>query len=429
MLNNQAAPFRPARLALIALAIIILLLQSGCWGSQETDEVAFVLSMGFDKGERDNLIVTFNIANPRAMTSSAPGGGAGGSGSITLVGSVEATAPVSALDLMNSATTRRLSLLHTKAYIFSEELARDGLAKWLTPLNRLPEFRETASVYIVRGKAKDFLKNNQPLLEISPSKQFELIAQISNFNSFFMPTQFYKFYEKTKIIGTESTLPIIGIHEGGLSSTKPGPTKGGNYEVGPYLAGEVPIEGKNITQFIGTAMFKRDKMIGTLNGTETRSFLLLLGQFNKATINLPDPIAGPEYFIGLKIKQGRSPEYHSKITTEGRVIIDINLFVEADIAAISSGINYENHNKTGILEKSLNQIIEKKANDLIEKCQENDTDILGFGNHIKKHFLTRREWEDFNWPERFKDVEVNIKAHTSIRRTGLQIKTTGSGAN
>jgi len=411
-----------SRIILILLTIILSLLQSGCWGSLETDQVAYVLSMGFDKGEKDNLIITFNIANPKSMAGTT---GGGSKEKVTLVGSVEATAPVSALDLMNTATTRRLSLLHTKAFIFSEELAREGLGKWLTPLSRLREFRETAHVYVVRGKASDFLNKDQPLLEVSPSKQFELIALISRLNGFFMPMQFYEFYGEIKSASIEPSLPLIGIHKGGLTTAKPGPLQGGKYEVGPYLAGEVPIEGKNITQFIGSAVFKKDKLIGELNGTDTRLLLLLRGKFHRATINLPDPIAGPEYFTGLELRQGRFPVYHTEITKDGKVIIDIDLYIEANIVAISSGINYEDVDKKHLFEKSIAQIIGSKCNELVKQCQEDyDSDIFAFGAYVKHHFLTGKEWEEFEWMERFKDAEVNIKAHTVIRRTGLQIKTT-----
>lgn len=408
----------------IALAIIFLAvpLLGGCWGATETDEVAYVLSMGFDKGTKDNLLVTFMVANPLATAGQAGGGGP--PREIALTTSVEAIAPASSLDLMNTATTRRLSLQHTKSYIFSEELAREGLGRWLAPLNRLNDLRETANVYIVKGKASEFMEKNKPLLEMSPSKQYELIARLPYINSFFLPVQFKDFYEQVKSASIEPSMPLVAIHEGELGTAALGPLRGGHYEVGPYTAGGVPIKGKNKAQFIGMGVFRRDRMVGELTGTETRAYLVIRGKFKNATINLPDPIAGKEQYIGLRVKQGRSPEHRTTILEDGTVVVDVNVFLEAEIVAIASGINYEDPDKKPLLEKALIQHVEKRCNEIVRRSQEEfNADIFGFGYIVKHHFLTQQQWKEFNWSERYPYAQVKVKVHAKIRRTGLQLKT------
>lgn len=217
-----------SRLTLVLICICITLIISGCWGKNETDEVAYIMAMGFDKGEKNNLIVTIEIANPRAVASAGAGQGGGKAEASTVVVSVEAIAPISSLDILNTATTRKLSLLHTKAYFFSDELAREGLGRWMTSLNRLRSFRETANVYIVRGKAREFIEKNQALLEIDPSKQYDLMHMIPEVNSYFVPMQFQEFYEETKLTSIQPNLPMVGLHEGGLTTAKPGPLQGGH---------------------------------------------------------------------------------------------------------------------------------------------------------------------------------------------------------
>lgn len=412
----------------ISLAIIFLtvaLLVSGCWGSRETDEMAYILSMGFDKGEKNNLVVTFTVANPKAVAGQTGGGGGGGGGDqIAFTGSVEAMAPVAAFDLMNTATTRWLSLQHTKDFIFSEELARDGLGDWLTTLNRYRQIRETANVFIVRGSARDFLEKNQPLLEVTPSKQYELIAKLPEVNSFFLPRQFHEFYEDAKTLAIQPTLPLAAIHKGALGTAKPGPLQGGTYAVGPYKAGEVPIAGKNVGQFIGTAVFRADKMVGELTGEETRYYLLLRGQFKNGIIGFPDPIAGYEKFIGLNMRQGRKPEVRTQILADGKVVIDVDIYLEPEMVSVTSGISYEEPDKKSILEQAVIQYFERNCNDLIRRCQEEfKSDILGFGNVVKHHFWTVSQWEEFGWQDKFPEAQINVKVHAKIRRTGLQLKT------
>ena len=52
---------------LLCLMIPLLLLIQGCWGSQETDETGYILLMGFDKGEKDILKVTYQMAIPHPV--------------------------------------------------------------------------------------------------------------------------------------------------------------------------------------------------------------------------------------------------------------------------------------------------------------------------------------------------------------------------
>lgn len=413
---------------LALLLIFIPLLTGGCWGRTETDEVAYVVAMGFDKGEKNNLIVTVQIANPRPIAGggqdSAAGNGNGTGHPSTVVRSVEGIAPISSLDILNTPTTRKLSLLHTKAYFFSDELAREGLGRWMTSLNRLREFRETANVYIVRGQAREFIEQNRPQLESNPAKQYELMNIISDVNSIFLPMQFQRFYEESKSVSIQPNLPLVGLHEGGLETAKPGPLQGGPYEIVPYKAGEAPIMGGQRGQFIGNAVFQGDKMVGEMDGSETRAYLLVRGEFRRATINFADPIAGPEYYVAVRIRQQKNPAIHTEITEDGEAKIDVDVYIEGNIVAISSGLEYETPENLSLLEQAINELFETNCRDLIQRSQQEfKADIFGFGFYMKHHFLFTEKWEDFAWLERYPNAQVNLKVHTKIRRTSLQQKT------
>ncbi|NLI11779.1 MAG: Ger(x)C family spore germination protein, partial [Peptococcaceae bacterium] len=249
--------------ALLALAFLLLTLP-GCWGSRETDEVAYVLVAGFDKGEKDNLVVTVNIANPRTIAGisggGGGGGGGGGDGASTMTLSLETYAPAAMLNLFNTVVDRQISLSHTRAFVFSEELAREGVGKWFLTFARYREVRGTAQVFVCRGKARDFIEKNNPALELNPTKQFELIASLSRSNGLYPSVQFENFYSDIKSITLEAAAPIVAVHEGGLESAKPGVSKGGDIALGKYIAGEVPVSGGNKVQAIGTAVFRGDKM-------------------------------------------------------------------------------------------------------------------------------------------------------------------------
>ena len=165
-------------------------------------------------------------------------------------------------------------------------------------------------------------------------------------------------------------------------------------------------------------------MVGELDGSETRAYLLVRGLFRRATINFADPLAGPEYYVAARIRQQKKPVIHTEITEDGEVKIDVDVYLEGNIVAISSGLEYETPENLSILEQALSERSEKNCRDVIERTQQEfKTDIFGFGFYMKHHFLTSDQWGDFKWLERYPDAQVNLKVHTEIRRTGLQQNT------
>ncbi len=408
---------RGAKLYLILLLLVSLLAFTGCWGIRETDEIAYVLMIGFDKGEKDNTILTLSIANPKTATGNTQGG-SGGEKTREIV-SVEAFGPVAMLDLLNTAIDRHINLQHTKAFIFSEELAREGLGCWLSPLMRFRETRGTAEVFICRGKARDVIEKSNPFLELSPVKQIELVRKLSEAHGFFPVTQLIDLYLDTKSFSKEPAVPLTGVHEGEFESTRPGILKGG---AGQYLAGEVPLSGKNKVQFIGTAAFRGDKLVGLLDGQETRYYLMLTGDFGFGLIGVKDPL-NQSGAIGLRVQQGRKPKYKTRVDEEGNVTIDVELFLEPEIIASASANDFERSDLKPLLEEAFSRQTERHCQNLIKRTQnELRADIFGFGGKVKRKFLTEQPWEEYEWLEVYPEIQINVVAHTQIRRTGLLLK-------
>ncbi len=418
-------------LALLTIALALLTLP-GCYGSRDTDEIAFVLVMGFDKGEKDSLVVTLSIANPRVFAGGGgAGGGEGGGGENgnTINVSFETHAPLTIINLANTVVDRHVSLLHSKAYIFSEELAREGLAQWLFPLNRYRELRETSEVFISRGKAKDFIEKNKPLLEVNPTKQFELIKDLSSIHSLYPSVEFRDIYDNIKSFSTQGVLPLVAIRQGDFETARPGTGVGGDPALGKYIAGEIPSSGGNPAQVCGTAVFKVDKMVGIINGQETRYLMMMRGAFKSGVFSIVDPF-DQDLTVGLAVRQARAPKYRTDIDEDGNVAVDLEIFLEPEIISIKSGINYEEPETKPVLEEAISRYIEEECLRLISRTQEEfGSDIFGFGRYVKHNFWTEQSWEEFDWLSRYPDAQVSVTVNNRIRRTGMQLKTTpGAGS-
>ena len=396
------------------LLVISLLSLTGCWSMRETDEIAYVLAVGFDKGEKGNLVLTLSIANPRAAT-----GNGGGEDTTRETVSVEAIGPLAMIDLLNTSIDRRIFLQHTKVFVFSEDLAREGLGKWLSALMRFREIRGNAEVFICRGTARDLIQKTSPFLELSPAKQYELIRKMSEIHGLYPTTELINLYRDTKSLSRQAVVPLAAVHEGEFESAKPGP-EGGR---GEYLAGEVPVAGKSKVQFIGSAVFRGDKLVGLLDGHDTRHFLMLTGKFGSAFMGITDPFDGSA-MIGLRVGQGQEPEYRTSIDEDGNVVINVEIFLEPEIAASYSAHDFERTDLKSALERAFSEHVEEGCQELIKRTQDEfRSDIFGFGNKFKHNFLTVQAWEEYKWPEFYPEAQVNVNVHIHIRRTGLLMKT------
>ncbi len=404
---------------LILLLIIFLLPITGCWGLRETDEIAFVMLLGFDKGEKNNLLLTLSIANPRVAIGGGEGGGDEDAEKNREIVGVETFGSPSMLDLLNTTIDRHIYLQHANAIIFSEELAEEGLNRWLSQLMRFREIRGTAQTFICRGKASDLIQDFKPLLELNPAKQMELIRKMSTLHGIYPTTQLTDLYDQTKSHSRQAVLPLVAVHEGETESAKPG------LEF-RYLAGEVPVASKSKVQHSGAAVLKGDKLVGFLDGEQARYYLMLSGKFGSGVIGIKDPIDGSG-FVSVHTQQGQAPKYDLSLDENGDLVIDVNLFLEMEVIATDTPNNFEQTDLRPTLEEAFSRQTEQKCNEVIRYTQDElGTDIFGFGERVKREFLTVQDWEDFAWLELYPHVQVNVNAHSHIRRTGLLLKTSPS---
>jgi len=403
---------KAARLILLLFLVICL---SGCWGSIETDEMAYALVMGVDKGPDDNIIVTLHFANPAVVAGQVMGGG-GGRDQPFVNTSIVSGRPVEAFNLTDVQLSRVINLMHTSAFIFSEELAREGLYPYIAGLKCNREPRGPAAIYISRGRAGEFIEKNVPVLENNRAKLFQLFSRKDERHALQLNNNLHGFYMQMKSGDRQPYAPMLAMttadqEESGVSP--PGKT-------GDYLAGNVPLK-RGVPQFIGTAVFRGDRMVGQLSGNESMYLNMLTGEFRRGMIVIEDPQESGQK-VGLFLYQGKKPQV--KVNLESGVpVIDVELFQEPEISGITSNINYESPELKPVLEEALEEVIKNGCDRLVARTQEEfRSDVFGFGRFAKMKFLTVQDWEDYNWSEAYPAATVNINVNLSIKRTGQMIK-------
>jgi len=415
-----------AKRAICLIIVLTLLcgLMTGCFDKKEVDELGYVIAMGLDKGKNNYLRLTFQIAKPEAGGEEGGGGGGPNSSSVT----VETPTIYSGINMVNTFVSKQLNLSHNKLVVFSEELAKEGVEPYLHPLLRGREFRPSVHMVVSKCSAEEYLNNVQPELALKPSKFYELAFQSYSYTGLIPNVQFHDFYMDSESLCKDPVAVLGGV--GRFKSSDEFDVdnstfreRGRNTPVGgDFFGGDIPKVGGIKAENMGVAVFSGDKMVGEMDGTDSKYLLLATGDYGHAYWSLKDPKEEDKYIL-LDIKQSRRPN-HKVTLVDGKPQIDVKIVLEADVLAIQSTIDYEQGELTDFLEKYVEELIREEMIIFLQKTsKEFGADICGFGRYAKKYFLTWEEWEKYGWKSRYKDATFNVDVNFKLRRPGLILKT------
>lgn len=413
--------------------LLFNLILSGCYDRKELDEMAYVMGIGLDKGKTPNsLTMTLQIAVPKTMGSDAGddsgGGNGGGKNSATTITTLEASSIYSGINLVNDYESKQISLFHVQVIVFSEDLAREGIDKYLHTFVRGKEFRGSMFVVVAKGTAEEYLRSVNPLLEINPSKFYRMEYKAFRYTGFTADTTLFDFHLKSECYCGQATATLASVNK--FENIKDIKNKVLEDDIeaqertleGGYVAGEIPRLGENKAEIMGLAVFDGGKMVGELNGAEASYLLMVTGKNKQFSLTISDPLFD-DCFIILDIRKRRNPQVKINIQEE-RPQADIKIDLEADILSIQSGFNYEDPRNTNIIEKHVEEYLSEKIFLFLKKtAEEFNTDICSLGEKVRPKFLTWDKWVDFSWLDRYKDTEFSVEVSLKIRRPGLMVQT------
>lgn len=411
------------RLILTVIILAIIFSLTSCYDSREIEEMAYVLAIGVDEGVNNRFRITIQF--PTLKSGPSAGGGSGGSSDNSVSSeqngystiTFDASSIAAGIDVANTFVPRSLNFMHTKYVVISENLARKGITELLMSLVRYREIRKTAHVIIVKGSSEDFLKENKSTIGTTLSKTMELLMEGTYNTGYFPHTTLHDFHNSV-----HSTYEQAIAIKGAVNEFKNIKENSGiNYKGyiktgGEYTAGEIPRKGGSKVDLFGTAVFKWGKMVGELNGDETRILLMVRDQFDRGIFTIKEP-KRHNNAISLNVQQEKPPEITISFE-EGPPMIKLNIMLEGELLAVESMVNYNTYQIKPSIERAFEKYVREEMYKLFEKCKDLNVDIFGFGTVAAKHFNTIQEWERFKWLDRFKDAEINVNVEFYIRRTG-----------
>lgn len=365
-------------LPLLALA----LLMGGCWDRVEIEDRGYVLGLAFDLPKEDHYQRKLTITMPFAEREGGKSGG--GQEMPNLIFDVVAPTVESGMMLIQNRINRKLFFGHQKVIIFSEKSAKLSILPWLDFFERFSTVPRTTLLAVAKGDAGKVLltaPDSDPLPSIYLSDLLEETAR-------------YGF-------GPKRNLNKVVCY---MESRGPG-----------ILIPLIEKEKENV-QVTGSAVFRGNSLVGTMDKFQTRGALWLTGEVERGTITLP---RGDGNQLSFELKKARR-QVRPRIQEHG-ITFEYKLVVEGTIEEYFGRRNIMDLKEIAAAEKALAQVINEEIQSAIKILQQRlATDALGLGMMIRKH--NPKLWDEIgDWNQYFaQHVSIQIvDLSVFIRRTGV----------
>lgn len=382
---------------LLTLTLLIgLVLCGGCWDLREINASVLVSGIGIELDESNQIAFTAQLLHISASTEA---------------GSTQ-THPtlVRAVDRGVASAARRtmlsLSLVpewaHVKTFLLGERLVRQDLSLCIDFMTRNRNIRPDTNLMVCAGDTPEEVLGSQLPQENNLGAGLkDMLPASEKLLGYYVPITIEEFTYRLSTPGIEPAVPQVK-----LMPENSGLTGVSSQKMQPTLS--------------GMAVFKGNKMVGSLNEYESRGYRWLASAARQGgflTIKSP---TNPREAVGLEII-GFSRKVKPQVNGDN---ITINIEVKADLGF------YEQDGTGNLLtpamskklEQAANQEIKRQLTACISRSQALESDILGWGQEIKIYHPA--DWKRLypRWGDIYPSVSSNVQVKSQITRSYLDNK-------
>lgn len=361
---------------------------TGCFDKTELSEISVVMGLGIDKipGE-DSISVTLEAVNPRIS-----GGGSmdaeKSNGSIT-----ETSTGKTLYEAMHNFSKKNSTIMdfsHAKIIVLSKELCESGVSEIIDFLNRDRQFRSSNWILVSNKTAKEILQSKIPNEEIT-SLGINNIMNLYKKSGPMMAVNLNDYTIWTNSESRFSLVPVIDIDKSQEENK-----------------GKIKIE--------NTAVFKNNKLIGTLSKEESSNLLWLFNNSktykNTLSIKLDKPSSSVTVDVNKRITKIipvlENGEIHFKVQCIADALVKENKNIIFTQEVIDN------------IENKTEEQLKKELNKLIDRAQKTyDTDFVGFSEKIYEN--NPKQWAGLkdNWDKIFQNIKYDIYYEVTLKNIGV----------
>lgn len=379
------------------LILLVSIILTGCWDLKDINRRVMVVALGLDLAERTEtenyeyismVKLTAQVAIPEKLS--------GGAGQPLTTGA-EAVWNVSAIGRnvsmcyvnLQQRLQNELFLGHTRVLVISEDLAREGLSRYMNFFRNNPEFRRLSYLLISENKAEDLLNTFPKTANLQAIYLMNLIEDEIQ----------------------RQTMPDLPFIEIAIRDVTSG--------VDPIAVLISSDKETGIIKYSGLAVFRGDRMVGKLDVEETWSYL----QLAEGKLSGLEVVRDVESEIGRLsiVFNDLKRKMRLVLTEKGNFKFECKLSFEGIIFSQEVPAVYTKEIYLDQLENRVSTEVKREIETVFYKVQQKyNADIFGFGELVKAYMP--EEWKRIeDWHEEFKKVELELDVETIIRRSGMHM--------
>lgn len=371
----------------ITLVFIIVFLLTGCWDYVEIENLITVAGLAVDAGSGNGYLVTIETID----LEQSQGGDVQPQSKVM---EVEGTSIFDAVRNAIKISTQRYYWSHADIIIISEEVARGGIVKVLEPIIRSREPRLTMKVLVSKeSSASEILPRDTRTNRIHSFEIVEMLKAQQNLSK--APNyQVYEVINKVMAVGISTVIPTIGL---------------------------TTVEGEKTPEVSGLAMFKKDSLVGFLDGEEVKFYLFITNEVKGGVLVESYPSESSPSNISLDISENKTKIQHRYENEKVVMEIKTNTKTVLHEWGISDSISKE---RVKDVEKQFEESLRRDIENLIKKVQrEYRCDIFGFGQILRNQ--NPQLWRELegNWEEIFTNLEIEVDTTIELINTNLLFDT------
>lgn len=379
------------RKLLLIFTVVFTLFISGCWNYSEIDDKRIVAGSALDYDrEKEMLELTVELVKP-------------------VMGMNQAQIRAEIFESMGdnlfnairnliSKTGKKVFWSHAKVLILSEAMAneKDKFLSVIDFIKRDAETRDDIMLLVSREKtAGEVLKTDLKVQDIISFHLEDMLQNYTNISKY-RAVPLWKFIDELSGEGISPTLPTVDIYR---------------------------YNNKQVSQIFGTAVFKGSKIVGYLDGSQTKGFLFVIDELKGGTIVIKnDELSDDQIRIAFEIFKNKTkikPLYKDE-----KISMEVDIKTTVNINEIDGYVDLMDEESLEIIRKDGESTIKKSVEGVIKKVQEEyRSDIFGFGAALSREMPDIWKKTKSNWEDVFAKLDVKVDVDLEIRSSSLKSKT------
>lgn len=392
--------------------LLLSFLLSGCWDVKQADEITYISAIGLDEAEGGKVKITYLIINPEYGTQPNSSTDAEPFNYVTFIADDFHIAK----NIANTIMSNSISYVILNQIFVSEKLAKkEKFIHWIYDATKATDIRRDIDLVVTKEEAETYLSEFKPKIEKRPIKYFPEKAEI-NKQAGLVPynTDIFYYFRVTEL-DNDLFLSIYSSNDEKLQTSS---------QKEPYSASNIELKGNiDFTQFLGAAVFKKGKMIGTLNALDTMLVSMLHANYQEKEYFLRsfrDPF-DEELTITTRLntirKMNVDLDLHKKNPS-----VHVTLPIKVDVFTNHSMVDYAwnmEHRKK--LKDYLEKELEEQYQSLFKKAQEEfGADPFGWSIFARRQFTTTEAFEAYDWMQKYPQMDISIDIDVRFGDFGRQ---------